>query len=506
MFKNSYRELKFLSKITVLLIINPIEIMHKFFIKIFYFIFIGIYLTPFSLAEEDLEFFIPQPKPPSFSVDSSFMDKQWKYESCKGVDPSLFIERDTEAKFCFLCSVRNFFGTENLENVVLNSQSKSKTQEFKDKIRSRVRLQIESKIYQTQFLRACVTQNEEWFKSQKIDWKGVQEGCQKRTEDMQMLIGENWSEMRINRVLSSTYLRRIINMTGNSHFSIRSNAFDLLNFSHKSSVFKDTNLSKLTESEEKEVRKRLAEYFLSVSISGLDSSELAKKIINKKSFGIREEGSLPKTPKERRSPSYREIQQKVFNQLGTDSEKKYFEILSQLPLLGYMEKDNPIPEDLDQALLKVEKNLNQFLKETYDHEKDIGLFLAFEHLVEDFLKEDQSYCLIADEEKIKANRNDEILRWSLVGTGVIAGIPCFMGGVLTAGGAAVACLGAGLASGVAGYKDANTNVKRTYGGILTGEQLDNMASLDKREREEFLAKVFLPLVFWGSTVSTGMVI
>ena len=399
-----------------------------------------------------------------YDLSSKSKKTQPEYENCQDVDlSSLDLEKesgsrsDTEGEFCFTCSVRKIFGFGEIKETALAVQSKA----FKEKLQKRVIGQIESKIFQTKVLRACATGDRNWLSRQKVDWPLMKALCEKKTKELKSSIKTRWPEMRTNLALSQVRFDRLVNI--NKHlFSVPP--------VHKISGF--SSLPNLTEREEQGARKKLSEGLSSVPLDKFNPSEIKDIILQGKPFF---QGGKSLTTKD-----YRQLRKATRN-LGKKSQERYFEVLSEMPILGYLETGNPKKKELDEAFAKMEENLKDFLKKAKDSEADMGLLLSFKPLVEELLKEDNGYCLVAEGARIEAEKDESLKNWMMLGTGVVAAVPCFISGPV----GATACLTAGMAIGVWGYKEAQMAKEASLGRALTGKQFETMAGLNEREKEEF---------------------
>ena len=164
-----------------------------------------------------------------------------------------------------------------------------------------------------------------------------------------------------------------------------------------------------------------------------------------------------------------------------------------MPVLGYLKSESPNRTEWGEAFSKVEENLQVLLEKA--HDEDMGLLLSFGPLVKELLKEDKSFCLPAEKARIQAEKNESLKNWALLGAGVLSAVPCFMTGPIGAG----VCLTAGMTLGVVGHGMAKRATEESFGRLLTGEDFETIAGLEGKAKEEFLAKLFLPLAAWGTT-------
>ena len=410
-------------------------------------------------------------KKPLWKTGKTKVKIQPQYESCKEVNlSSLDLEengsrKDTTAKFCFSCSIKEVFGFRELKETSQTLQSKT----FMDKLRKRVIGQIESKIFQTKALRACATGDRNWLSQQKVDWSLMKAVCKQKNKQLKSSIKIRWTEMRVNLALSQVNPDQIV--TGNPYLS-----FPL---SHAISDF--SSLPKLTKKEQKTIKKRWVNRLTKTPLDKLTPSEFKAHF-------------LKGEPSKLSARDRRNLRKSTWK-MQKEAKDAYFEITSEMPLLGYLKTGNPNKKELDEAFTKMEENLKDLLKEARDLESDEGLFLSFKPLVEELLREDKGYCLVAEKARIKAEKNESFKNWKMLGAGVLATAPCFIAGPV---GASI-CLTTGVGLGVVGYKEAQSATKKSLGRVLMGKQFETMAGLNEKEKEEFLAKLFLPLGAWGTT-------
>ena len=353
---------------------------------------------------------------------------------------------------------------------VKEAASAAQTKVFREKLQKRVIGQIESKVFQTEMLRACVTGNRNYFSQKKVDWPLMKETCKKHTKKLKSAIKTRWSEMRTNLVLSQVNADQIV--TGNPNLS-----FPL---SHTVSDF--SPIPKLTKKEKKTVRTRWANSLSEADLDKVTSSDFKSKFLEGqplKDLSTKDQGRLRRATWD--------MQKKA--------KDSYFEIMSEMPVLGFLKKGNPNKKELGEALLKKEEKLREFLKKAKDPEADMGLLLSLKPLVEELLRENSDYCLVAEEARIQAENDKNLENWGMLGLGVLAAVPCFITGPV----GATACLTAGMALGFAGYKHAQVGKEEALGRVLTGKEFETFAGLSEKEKEEFLAKIFLPLGAWGTT-------
>ena len=104
----------------------------------------------------------------------------------------------------------------------------------------------------------------------------------------------------------------------------------------------------------------------------------------------------------RLSPEDESHLRRAAQDLQETSKQNYLEVISEMPLLGYLESGTPNSEQLVEAFSKIEENLKEFLDKVKNQE-NMDLLLSFEPLVEELLKKSQlddednsPYCLVAE--------------------------------------------------------------------------------------------------------------
>ena len=439
-----------------------------------------LFLTPFLCVAKPSASSAKQPAKPTVQSRTDSRP-HWKtgkkkvlkpqYESCQDVDISSLslkekAKKKTVAEFCFTCFFTQNYGFSEMKEAADATQSKV----FREKLQKRVIGQIESKVFQTEMLRACVTGNRNYFSQKKVDWPLMKEVCKKHTKKLKSAIKTRWPEMRTNLVLSQVNADQIV--TGNPNLS-----FPL---SHTVSEF--SPMPKLTKKEKKTVKERWVNSLSEADLDKVTSSDLKSKFLEGQPLK-----DLTTEDQSRLRRATWDMQKKA--------KDSYFEIMSEMPVLGYLKKGNPNKKELGEALLKKEEKLREFLKKAKDPEADMGLLLSLKPLVEELLRENSDYCLVAEQARIQAENDKSLENWGMLGFGVLAAVPCFITGPI----GATACLTAGMALGFAGYKHAQVGKEESLGRVLTGKEFETFAELSEKEKAEFLAKMFLPLGAFGTT-------
>ena len=406
-----------------------------------------------------------------------------QYKSCKGMDISPLASeeksgspKDSTAEFCFTCSVKGIFRFGEVKETARAIQSKA----FMEKLKKRVIGQIESKIFQTKMLRACVTQNRNWFSKKKVDWPLMKEVCKKRDRELKSSIKSRWSDMRVNLALSSPAIKEDRVLSDNSTWFDPTPSHHISDFS---------NMPGLSGKEKTRTKKLYVEALAETSLDQFSSAEFKQRMYRGKPLHLPLAG-------ERYLTSNDQIKLKrTMRNLQEKAKVTYFEIMSEMPVLGYLKTGSPKKKELAEALEKIEGNLADFLKKAKDPESDRGLLLSFKPLVEELLAENEEYCLVAEQARMNAEKDESLNNWLLMGVAVLSAVPCFVTGPVGAS----ACLAGGMALGAVGYNLARDSKDDSLGRALTGKQFETMAELNEREKELFLAKLFLPLGAWGTT-------
>ena len=412
---------------------------------------------------------------------------QPQYESCQGTDLSSLQDPggskgDTQAGFCITCGVKSLLGFDGsqalqetgavLKAEVFESKAPETEKIFREKLQKRVIGQVSAKLFQTQKLRACLKGDKEWFKRQSpgVDWGLMKAVCEKQTEELKSSVKDRWKDMRISLALASANPDQIA--TGNPDLS-----FPL---SHAVSGF--SSIPKLTDNERRRAKGRWAGRLSETRLNGYSSRDFRNRFL--------EGRPLRKLTTE----DLENLRQATWD-LNRDSRDRYFQTVSEMPVLGYLKTGNPDDGDLDQAFQKIEKNLKSFLKKLEDPNVDMGLLLSFKPLVEDLLKENGEYCLSAERARIEEEREEKFKDRALLVLGGVSAVPCFITGPIGAS----LCLAGGLGLGAVGYRQAQTARDEALGRALTGKEFETIGGLKEKEREVFLARVFLPLSAYGTT-------
>ena len=363
-------------------------------------------------------------------------------------------------------------------------QAKKKDQKlehtFKEKLQKRVIGLIQSKIAETERLKACIKGDRNWFaqKAPKVDWPLMQEVCQKDKKALSSSIRKGWKEMRINLALTSVNPDQIVTGKPNLSFPLK----------HEVSNF--GSIKKLTKKEQKQVKEIWGNHLTKTTLKNLTPSELQTAFVKGDGRFLGKNLSTDDLKVLRRDT----------RTMQKESRDRYRQILEEMPLLAYMKTGDPDnQQDMDQAFSKIKQELTSSLKKIRDKDVDMGVLLAFKPLVEGLLQESKGgYCLIAERARSKTEKEESLKKAGLFALGVLSAVPCFVAGLV----GAVACLGAGLGAGLTAHAEAKTNLKDSLGRALTGKEYERMAELVERDKEKFWELILLPTAGFGTTLGT----
>ena len=404
-----------------------------------------------------------------------------QYAACKDVDlSSITLKKDsrksTEAEYCFDCELKKT----SASTEPLQTGRTIQAEVFKKKLQERVKGAILAKLYQTKTLHACVTKDKNLLQELSIDWEAVKGKCRKTSKELKTSIKDGWTEMRVQLALRAPALRE------NRVLANRATWYDLTP-SHFVSDFSD--LPKLTKKERKKAENIYLNTLSEVPLESLSSLELKQKLKGKKSLYSFLSAKKPLTSKDQSRL------RKAASDLRKEAGKSYSEIVSKMPLLGYLKTSEPKKQELKEAFTKMEEKLENFLEKAEKPNVDMSLLLSFKPLVEELLKNNKDYCLVAEQSRIQAEEDESLENWAMLGVGVIAAVPCLISGPIGAS----FCLSFGMGLGIFGYEEAQVVKGEALGRVLTGKEFETIAGLEDKEREELLAKLFLPLGAWGTT-------
>ena len=340
---------------------------------------------------------------------------------------------------------------------------------FKKKLRKRVKGQIQAKLAENQRLRACLKGKEgdrNWFQKNipQVDWSLMKEVCKKNKKSLRASIQKHLPEMRKHLVLSQVNPDQIV--TGRPYL-----AFPL---KHELSSF--GSIPKLTEKEQAKVKEHWANQVKKIpSKMNPDQFEMAF---------LKGDGEL--LGKNLHTEDMRNLKRATWK-MQKESRDRYRQILEEMPLLAFLKTDDlESPKEWDKAFSKMEKNLENLLKEA--EKGDMVFLLSFKPLVEELIQESKGgYCLTAEREREKAENQKNAKAWRMAGLGILAALPCFMSGP-----GATLCLTAGLALSGTGYVLAKREVKTSSGRTLMGKDFETIAELVEKDKNRIWELMLLP--------------
>ena len=406
-------------------------------------------------------------------------DRLWQaqhlpdYTACQDMEPINLEDprSNTEAGFCLWCE------SASLESAIQKPVQLALKTAFKEKLRKRVIGFIESGIFKIQVLRACFEKDTGRLKKQsalsQLDYPLLRAWCEGKVRELKPLIKNRWHDMRVSLSLASPAL-----WTG--EFS-----------PHEPSSYMDPSpshivsgslalLPSLNKAEKKAVQKRYTENILKAFKQNSGPLNIDRFL------------ALLKAPltegKEKRKLKQAE------HQLRWESEERYFQLIHDMPVLGFLEKDPADDKEVAKAYGKKEQTLKKLLATAQDPDVDMKWLISFRPLVEDMLTEDKGdkqssqYCLTAETARIQAEKSKE-REEDMLSFGILATIvPCFT--PLSVG----VCIAGGLATGVLEWRLADGKAKRSLHRALMGKELETLSELKGRQKELKMAKGLLPIL------------
>ena len=356
-------------------------------------------------------------------------------------------------------------------------QDKKPEQVFKEKLKKRVIGLIQSKIAETERLKACMKGDKTWFtqKAPKVDWSLMKAVCEKDKQALAKSIKSGWVDMRESLALTSVNPDQIVTGKPNLSFPLK----------HEVSSF--GSIKKLTKTEKKQVKETWVRYLKKTALTNLTHSQFETAFLKEDGRFLGQNLSTNDLRNLRRNT----------RQMQKQSQDRYRQIVERMPLLAYLKTGDPNNQkDMDQAFSKMTNELKNSLKKIEDKDVDTGTLLAFKPLVEGLLKESKGgYCLIAERARQRAEKEESLKKVGLLALGVLSAVPCFVAGPV----GSLACLGAGLGAGLTGYAVAKAHLKDSLGRALTGKEYERMADLAERDKEKFWELILLPTAGFGTT-------
>lgn len=113
------------------------------------------------------------------------------------------------------------------------------------------------------------------------------------------------------------------------------------------------------------------------------------------------------------------------------------------------------------------------------------------------LKEYPEYCLVAEQARIKAEKEEDFENLMLIGGSVAAAMPCLVASPVGGG---LCLLGALIVAGTS-YSLVREAKDISLGRALTGKQFETISELNTKEKELFLTKLLLPIGTWGAVAA-----
>ena len=449
---------------------------------------------------------------PLICLAESLVSKEEKiikpqYKNCKEKDiyklNSQFQNQLSQVKMeatgsCIDCAIQaatSVDALKDLEQIVHKAEeghvkaTSSSYKAFKKQLQARVKGQIQAKIAQTEKLRACLKGGREYRKwvvkrAPKVDWPLMKAACEKEKEDFHSSFKSRWPYMRINLALSAP--------EEGKKDTLSSHPASWLDKTPTHKVRSFSNLPHLSKKELAEAQSIYKDTVLKVPLEKkLSSAEFKKRLEQGKPLQSSKRVILTNKDQNNLREAVSDLREK--------SKENYFRTVGEMPLLAYSKTgDSQNEKDMKQTFSKSLGHLNNLLSKAEDESVDMALLLSFEPLVEGLLSENEGYCLVAEEGRLKAERKKSLEKWGLVALGVVAATPCLMGGPP---GAAI-CLGAGLLVGGISYNVARREMRDALGRALTGKEFETIASLVEKDREAFWELMLLPMAAWGTTAGT----
>ena len=430
--------------------------------------------------------------------ETSQPEKHWPhYDSCQDMpEQPFFLKEDTgpltektEGSFCTFCDLEKTLwknsSLRQLWSAVEETKPTLEQAAFKEKLQARVIGQTESKLFQIRVSKSCAfpEENKAWLTKiyKDTSWPEIKRSCEKTIRELKSQIKESWLEMRIHLALTSSALKedRIL--------PDRATWMDTTP-DHLIPMF--TDLPKLTKKEKAAAGRLYTEALAEAPLDLLDSSEFKQRL----------EGNGYLYPPLSGDKYLTQADQfrlkKAAQDLRTQSRDRYFEMIGQNFLLGYLESGTPSNKQLVQAYSKMEQNLTNFLEEEVKASKgNMGLLLSYESLVEELLEEDKGegissqYCLAAEKARLKTEKEVEMKEDIKTKLGYASMAPCFFSG----GTAFTFCVASASLLSALDVKDAHAAARHSLNRALTGRQFEKISKLKAAQKELWLAKMFLPI-------------
>jgi len=431
-----------------------------------------------------------------------------QFNACKNRGIAL---NDSFHSFCNQKKVESFKEMEKILGV-------AKVLDFQKRVKDRVKVKLEVRLYELELLQACAVNDSEWFKKKSISTDNISKMCGDKIEKMIASIKERYPLMRQELSLSSSNLRE-------SNFLKDKSTWIKSNPSHGAfSGF--SKLSPLSANE-----KNKSYEILSTEVA---SELLRRNKINPKGTFI--QSFMVQTPldeilsKEKAKPNNsNKSETEILSQFLQNSEKSYsinglrsfldqsqkkhkenyFQILNQMPILAFINEYNldnpnlPSKDEVKLALSKTHQSLSEYAKKLNQDEKNWSEYAQFTPEIEQVLNESPEYCSLAETLLLEKESAENRKLYTDLTLAAVAAVPCFMGGPVSS----AVCIGSGLAVGTKGVIDAKSAKDQALGFNMTDflgkDGTSNFLAYDQKQKDLILQSVFLPLGAFGGTGTTG---
>lgn len=388
---------------------------------------------------------------------------------------------------------------------------------FQKKIKDIVHTKIEFKIFETDLLLACATNDTKWFENKKIKVEVVNATCNSQLEEVKKSIRTRFPIMRKHLALTSSAKRESIFINDSSMW---------LNKKITHGTF--SNFNKLNPITPKEYQEAGALFLAEMSDKFLEISKKDKNAIPIKISGEtktfndilnEERKKYPKASDKALLTSFLATDKNYYIQntraiqddIQRNHREEYFKVLNQMPLMGYIghvdleKEDSPSNQDIAKALELTKEKLQKYLSKLKSNQQNPkwAEYAQFTPDIEMLLEKNPEFCAHAEAllgEKNKEERHELYEDLALAG---IAAVPCFMGGPISL----TACIGGGLATGTKGVVAASSSksdtLARNLVDFMGADGFANFQALDQKERDVVLQSVLLPIGAFGGIGTTG---
>ena len=394
--------------------------------------------------------------------------------------------------------------------------------DFKKQLKERVLFQIDSKIVEIRLLKACVIEDKKYLLSLGTPelkeilekqgysfnntWTEIKKACQRHTNKLRSSIEKLWPDMAVHLSLSSPAVLNNKILSDPLTWLDRSPSHKISSFG-RIPTLSPSELKRAKEIYIEALTKAYKENYkfsaYSFSQYGQIASDPKNDIRSQYRFTPEElrkhlrEGKLLYRGRKSLSLEDQFHLKTAIRDLRKQSKQNYLEVISEMPLLGYLESGAPDRKQLAKAFSKVEKNLQEFSDEIKEKD-DMDLLLSFEPLVEELLKESQldnednsPYCLIAERARLKSEKAKESKEKLLTGAMLALLVPCLMGGGISIS----ICITGEALLGTWEISQASLAAKHSFSGVLIGKQFEKISKLEEKQKELKMAQWMFPLLF-----------